>query len=65
MCFTPKMPDVKQPTAPPTERDGALEGVKQRQAAVASSEKGGLLATNPTGAAGVTTAAPVYKSTLG
>ncbi len=66
MCFAPKIPKPDALPAPPTERDAGLEGLKSRQAAAQrQSDSGGLLANNPTGSAGVTTAAPTYKAALG
>lgn len=67
MCFSaaPQVPEMKKPTPAPTEREGTFVGLNKRRNALAEQESSGLLATNPTGAQGVTAAAPVLKSTLG
>lgn len=50
MCFA-KTPTPKEPPPPPTEREGAMEGVRERQRAAANA--GGFsstIATSPLGA---------------
>lgn len=62
MCFAPEMPKMQKSPMPPSARDGVLEGLGKRRAAVAQSSSN---STNPTGAQGVVAPAPTYKQTLG
>lgn len=56
MCFSsPKTPEPKAPPPPPTERQGAMDGVRERQQAAARASQSGFdstIATSPLGVTG-------------
>lgn len=60
MCFSPNMPAIPAPTAPPTVRDAVQAGVQKRQTAA-----GNVSDTNASGALGDTSDAKSYKAKLG
>lgn len=65
MCFAGKSPKIKEPAPPPSEREGALEGNRERQRAAAAAADSGFQSTVGTSPLGVGEPAPTVKKTLG
>lgn len=62
---TPPPVQQVQPQAPPSQRDGELEGLDERQRRAAAASAGGYDATILTGPLGAAGSAPTKKVSLG
>lgn len=65
MCFKAKSPKIKEPAPPPSEREGAIEGVQERQRQAAAAANSGFTSTVGTSPMGVTERTDSAKPTLG